>query len=72
MTKKERLRRARRIRQELGLFVSYQTAYMEKLLREKNVNPGYAAMNRLLMARHELSTLITDLYAEGYGKMPSP
>jgi predicted transcriptional regulator len=68
MTKAERLRRARKAKNQLARFVDIQLPYIAALYADKGVNPDYAALNRLLEAKRELVKLIADLRAEGYGE----
>ena len=68
MPKTARLRRARSVKNHLARFVEIQRPDIAALYAGKDVNPDYMALNRLLAAEHELSELIADLRAEGYGK----
>jgi hypothetical protein len=62
VTKTEKLKRARKVRRELSLFVDLQEPSMrEHVRREWNRDPDYSALNHLLLARHELQLLIQDL-----------
>jgi hypothetical protein len=71
LTKAEKLRRARKARARLARFVDLQSPHLrEHVLREWGMNPGYAALSHLLMARHEIQLLIQELQKENapYGK----
>jgi hypothetical protein len=68
MTKTARLRRARSVKNHLGAFVLFQDREIaDYLAAERGVNVASAAMSQLLMAQHELGTLIEDLQLEHYG-----
>ncbi len=68
LTKAERIASARKVRAYLAKFTSFQSGHMREFIRsEWGRDPDYTAMNELLFAQRELSRLIRDLRAEGYG-----
>lgn len=67
MTKDEKVERARVIRAQLSVFVHLQNREYRKQTAAL-ADPDYLAMNRLIRARSQLTALINDLKAEGYGQ----
>jgi hypothetical protein len=68
VTKRERLRRAREAKNHLARFVDIQMPYMEEVYRKEGVDPAKVAMERLFLARAEITHLIQELINDGYWK----
>jgi hypothetical protein len=64
MTKAEKLRRAREVKECLAFFVSWQSRYMQEYLKEQGRDPAQLSLGQLLAARGKLDALIEDVRAE--------
>lgn len=72
MTKKERLARARSAKNHLARFVDIQSPYIEEVYKREGTDPAEAAMQRLFLARSEITHLIQELINDGYWKGINP